>query len=98
MVGKRPIIGAFFRNQGTLPVALSQDDIIILDRVDGRGKRSARIPKPALEPGEGLCQRSALDTEYHRPPPEILQLGEADLRALERILSQVRPRESTAKR
>jgi DNA-binding MarR family transcriptional regulator len=76
----------------------------IIDRLDrfGLATRTAlptdRRVKLVVLTGAGAKTRAELEAEYNRPPPEILQLNEADLEMLDRILSKIRLRAAEDRR
>jgi len=69
----------------------------IIDRLEKAGlaqrrpSQHDRRVKLVVLSSAGARVRAELDAEYKTPPPEILALDEADLEALERILSKVQP-------
>lgn len=95
---ERPI-GELAREWGCDP----SNATYIIDRLEKAGLAERRLSpidrrvKLIALTEAGVRTRSELEAEYHKPPPEILELDEADLLVLERALSKVHQNEQETK-
>jgi DNA-binding MarR family transcriptional regulator len=65
------------------------DHLEALGLAERRGVPHDRRVKLVVLTAKGQATRSALQQEFHQPPPEVATLDRADLEALERVLAKL---------